>query len=832
MRKILLPLFLIFTLLLRAQVQNEPTPTTQGLWGAAENNLGELFMVGNNGIIIKRNAGCTPQWNTVTSPTTSGLRAIAFTGDSIGIVVGVSGTMLRSTNHGNTWTSITSGTSAGLLDVVADDSVVIAVGGGAASGNVVIRSNNYGLTWTTVVNNLPASPFSIAKVTDNTYVLCGVQGIVYRSTDKGLTWTAITGPFTGTLSSVDFFDNVNGMICGQNGVVYKTKDGGISWTTVNVNQTTFYNGGKLLKPWRYLLAGNGGAAFQADSAGNGAAVNLNTSQAMRVVYQYRDRIYIAGNQGLVYTIPYDGDYPTLFQENFCAFTDSIQPPVGWSNSSPFTNRVWRFNNPFPISQNVASQFIPPFAAYQSGFFGSGTDSAILTTPSFSTVGAMLPLVQWNEYVQPPISGTMTMYIQAFSNGQWNTIYQSNGPMDGNSFVSLAASPKLKNTARRSARLPLPNQTGIQLRFIISGTNAVNGLWLIDDIRVINAPYDIRIDSINYHSTCQPVTADSPEAVVFNSTKVDHYPILSRLHTPAGFIHRTVYETVAPESHYVFSLVNSPIAISNGDSLFATVFSNDSSLSNNSKHFKYSFLASSPGINGASFTLCGNDTIQISLTPSAGIAVQWLLNGNPYSNLPNVSIFQPGVYTVIYSSGSCAIIDSIVVNQILPLPNPLTTVQDTFVPATNLTIPIGTADSMLVSITHTTSGVLIQSTVTGNFTYSMPAAFGSIQISVILYKDSCQFTYNKNAWIVSGLSLNDNEISALRIYPNPAMSEVFLQYKSPIQSLRLLDASGKIVLEIREFSDGILKLSSVKSGFYLIEIDDIEGNTLRRKLIEY
>ncbi|MCX8149724.1 YCF48-related protein [Thermaurantimonas aggregans] len=831
MRKILLPLLLIFTGLLRAQVQNEPTPTTQGLWGAAENSFGELFMVGNNGTIIKRNAGCTPQWNSVTSPTTSGLRAIAFTGDSIGIIVGVSGTMLRSTNHGNTWTSITSGTTAGLLDVVADDSVVIVVGGGATSGNVVIRSNNYGLTWTTVVNNLPAAPFSIAKVTDNTYVLCGVQGIVYRSTDKGLTWTAVTGPFAGTLSSVDFFDNLNGMICGQNGAVYKTTDGGISWTTINVNQTTFYNGGKVLKPWRYLMVGNGGAALQADSAGNGTAINLNTSQAMRVVHQYRDRIYIAGNQGLVYTIPYDGDYPTLFQENFCAFTDSVQPPVGWSNSSPFTNRVWRFDNPFPVSQSVASQFIPPFAAYQSGFFGSGADSAILTTPSFSTVGAIFPLVQWNEYVQPPLSGTMTMYIQAFSNGQWNTIYQSNGPMDGNAFVSLAASPKLKNTARRSARLPLPNQTGIQLRFIISGVNAVNGLWLIDDIRVINAPYDVRLESINYDSTCLPITTDSPEGVIFNSTKVDHYPILSRLQTPTGVIHRTVYETVAPESHYIFSLVNAPINISNGDSLFVSIISTDSSLSNNSKYFKYNFLTSSPGTNGASFTLCGNDTIQVNLSPSAGIAVQWLLNGNPYSNQPNISVFQPGVYTVTYSSGSCTITDSIVVNQILPLPNPLTSVQDTFVPATNLAIPIGTADSMRITITHATSGILTQTTVTNNFNYSIPNTLGSIQISVILYKSNCQFTYNKNAWIVSGLSLDENGLKALRIFPNPANSEIFLQHNRPIQSLRLLDASGKIVIEVQEFFDNVLNISSLKNGLYFIEVHDIESNTLRQKLIK-
>lgn len=830
MRKSVLSLLLIFTGMLKAQVQNEPTPTTQGLWGAAENSQGELFMVGNNGVIIKRNAGCTAQWNTVTSPTTSGLRAITFTGDSIGIIVGVSGTMLRSTNHGVTWTSITSGTTAGLLDVVADDSVVIAVGGGAASGNVVIRSNNYGLTWTTVVNTLPASPFSIAKVTDNTYVLCGVQGTVFRSTDKGLTWTAVTGPFAGTLSSVDFFDNLNGMICGQNGAVYKTTDGGITWSTVNVNQTTFYNGGKMLKPWRYLMVGNGGAALQADSAGNGAAVNLNTSQAMRVVCQYRDRIYIAGNQGLVYTIPYDGDYPTLFQEDFCSFTDSIQPPVGWSNSSPFTNRVWRFNNPFPISQSVATQFVPPFAAYQTGFFGSGADSAVLTTPFFSTVGALFPLVQWNEYVQPPLSGSMTMYIQAFSNGQWTTIYQSEGPMDGSSYVSLAASPKLKNTARRSAWLPLPNQSGIQLRFIISGANAVNGLWLIDDIRVINAPYDIRLDSIIYHSVCQPITADSPEAVIFNSTKVDHYPVISRLVTPSGIVHRTVYHTVAPESYYTFSLVNAPINIVNGDSLYAVVLSNDSSLSNNSKHFTYTFLASAPGTNGASFTLCGADTIQVNVTPSAGIAVQWLLNGSPYSNQPNISIYQPGVYTVIYSSGNCTISDSVVVSQVLQPANPILALPDTFTPNSVLNIPVGQADSMQIILNHSVSGVLIQGVYTSDFSFTIPNTFGLLDITVSYFIQGCVFTFSGSVYIASGLSWSVPADKGFSLYPNPASHIIHIVTPIPLKELNILTIAGQNILNIK-YPDKTLPIHMLPEGIYIIEVLDAENTLNRQKLIK-
>ena len=820
---------LIFSLHNFGQVLNEPTPTTQGLWGAGENNLGELFMVGNNGTIIRRSAGCTGTWSSVTTTTTAGLRAVAFTGDSIGIIVGTSGTLLRSTNHGASWTPVISGTTAGLLDVIAEDSVIMAVGGGAASGNVVIRSSDYGQTWTTVTNTLPASPFSIARVTDNTFVLCGVQGTVFRTTDKGLTWTAVTGPFTGTLTSVDFFDTQNGIICGQNGVVYKTTNGGISWVQVNFNVTTFFNSGILLKPWRYLLVGNGGVALQTDSAALSQTVDLSTNQAMRVTCRYRDRVYIAGNQGLVYSIPYDGNYPTLFQENFCAFTDSVQPPAGWFNQSSLPNRTWRFDNPFPQSAGFSHLFIPPFASYQTGFFGPGMDTAWLTTPVFSTTGAMYPLVQWNEYIAPPSSGTMTMTIQAFNGIQWTNIYQSNGFLDGSTSISIGSSPKLKNTARRSAVLPLPNQMDVQLRFIISSNGATGGVWIIDDIRVINSPYDIRIDSVTYHSNCSPISADQPEVVVYNASAVDHFPISSTLWTASALYHRSLAEVLPPNTFYTIPLVNSPIAVSNGDSMHARIISADSSLTNNEKSFEYHFLLSSPGTNGAQYQLCGNDTIFMALTPDPGISVSWTLNGLPYSNQPSIEIYQSGIYTVTYSQGTCSVKDSIIVSLVPIPPSPLSTVKDTFSFGEVLTIPVGAADSIDVSVVHSALGLLAQVVLTTDFTLALPANPGELSISVTHFKDSCAFAFFKSAQLLSGLSMTGFSFSGLRIYPNPVDQRLHVEFGDKIRKMTIFDMSGKMVLSQESDSPSIF-VGELESGFYVIQLEDFTGRRLIDRFI--
>ncbi|MFN3950817.1 MAG: YCF48-related protein [Thermaurantimonas sp.] len=830
MKHQLLLFLLIFSLQNFGQVLNEQTPTTQGLWGAGENNLGELFMVGNNGTIIRRSAGCTGTWSSVTTSTTAGLRAVVFTGDSIGIAVGTSGTLLRSTNHGASWAPVVSGTTAGLLDVIAEDSVVMAVGGGAASGNVVIRSSDYGQTWTTVVSTLPASPFSIARVTDNTFVLCGVQGTVFRTTDKGFTWTAVTGPFAGTLTSVDFFDNQNGLICGQNGGVYKTTDGGLSWVQVSYNVTTFFNSGIMLKPWRYLLVGNGGVALQTDSAGLSQVVDLSTSQAMRVTYRHRDRIYIAGNQGLVYSIPYDGHYPTLFQENFCAFTDSVQPPAGWFNQSSLPNRTWRFNDPFPQSTGISQSFVAPFASYQTGFFGPGGDSAWLITPVFSTTGALYPLVQWNEYILPPLSGTMTMTIQAFNGIQWTTIYQSNGFLDGTSNISIGSSPKLKNTARRSAILPLPNQMDVQLRFIISSNGANGGVWIIDDIRVINSPYDVRLDSVIYHSVCSPVTVDQPEAVVYNSSTVDHYPVSTELWTASGLFHRTLAEILPPAAFYTLPLVNSPIAVSNGDSMYARIISQDSSLLNNGKSFEYHFLLSSPGTNGAHYQLCGNDTLFIALTPDPGISVSWTLNGLPYSNQPFIEVFQAGIYRVIYSQGNCTVTDSIVVTQVPSPTNPLLTVKDTFSFGEVLTIPVGTADSIEVNVFHSTLGMLAQVVSSTDVTITLPANPGELSLSVTHFKDSCAFAFFKSAQLLSGLSISGFSFSGFRVYPNPADQLLNVEFGDPIRKLTIFDTSGKMVYS-RESDGSSIFVGELKPGLYVIQLEDLSGRKFMQGFIK-
>ena len=70
---------------------------------------------------------------------------------------------------------------------------------------------------------------------------------------------------------------------------------------------------------------------------------------------------------------------------------------------------------------------------------------------------------------------------------------------------------------------------------------------------------------------------------------------------------------------------------------------------------------------------------------------------------------------------------------------------------------------------------------------------------------------------------------LRVYPNPANDWIHIQSSSPVQKLRLLDCSGKIVME-QEGNAQSMNLSSCPAGVYILRVEN--GNDIMHfKLIK-
>lgn len=119
-----------------------------------------LIVVGEAGAVLTSNNRQGSAWTSRTSTVAVDLNAVAHRdGTSTVIAVGNSGTIIRSTNNGQTWTDVSPGGLGVLYDVApgnpGDNINWIVVGVNSSGNGAILVSTDDGVTWT----SLPASRF-------------------------------------------------------------------------------------------------------------------------------------------------------------------------------------------------------------------------------------------------------------------------------------------------------------------------------------------------------------------------------------------------------------------------------------------------------------------------------------------------------------------------------------------------------------------------------------------------------------------------------------------------------------------------------------------------
>jgi len=183
-------------------------------------------------------------WYTQTSNTARNLYGVWFLPDGrTGVAVGALGTIVRTTDAGQTWTTVTSMTTNALYSVCFPTA---SLGWAAGDAGVVLRTTDAGLTWSrdlgvNASENLRCVRFADA---DHGWVV-GSNGVVIRTADGGATWSR-THPTAQQLNGVSFPDTTNGWAVGGAGTILGTHDGGRSWYVVQPSVT----GLALASVWR------------------------------------------------------------------------------------------------------------------------------------------------------------------------------------------------------------------------------------------------------------------------------------------------------------------------------------------------------------------------------------------------------------------------------------------------------------------------------------------------------------------------------------------------------------------------------------------------------
>ena len=187
------------------------------------------FAVGNNGTMLKTtNSG--DSWEVLHVFEPKNLNSIFFLNSIVGYAVGDSGLIIKTTNGGNSWITQNSGLDTNLTDIFFLNENL-----GYATGfwGLILKTTNGGTTWTNqqfYYNNR-----KISAIDSNNIFVCVDAGTLLRTTNGGNNWFSV---FLGTivdLRDVKFINNQIGFVVGgyyTQGHLYRTTDGGNTWTNI------------------------------------------------------------------------------------------------------------------------------------------------------------------------------------------------------------------------------------------------------------------------------------------------------------------------------------------------------------------------------------------------------------------------------------------------------------------------------------------------------------------------------------------------------------------------------------------------------------------------
>ncbi|WP_432412515.1 T9SS type A sorting domain-containing protein [Rasiella sp. SM2506] len=80
-----------------------------------------------------------------------------------------------------------------------------------------------------------------------------------------------------------------------------------------------------------------------------------------------------------------------------------------------------------------------------------------------------------------------------------------------------------------------------------------------------------------------------------------------------------------------------------------------------------------------------------------------------------------------------------------------------------------------------------------------------------------------------LGVAENEIGSVRLFPNPAGNEIFIEANLPLEKVEIYSVSGKFIRAETDLSNAV-DISSFPSGLYFIKIRS-SGSTLTKKFIK-
>lgn len=216
------------------------------------------------------------QWVQQTSSVTQHLSGILhFPSLPVSIIIGTGGTILKTTNNGVNWFTVTSPSNNSFAGITYSGSNTAWITG----NGVILKSTNGGTNWNSL--NVPNRFWnSINMLNDNTGWACGGTDSIIKTTNGGANWTVQENNiYAGeTNSSIQFLNSLLGYTCGYTnsnfGYILRTINGGANWTSV-FNTTEPIQSIQMINSNTGYAGGNGTVFKTTNSGANWVSTNLS-----------------------------------------------------------------------------------------------------------------------------------------------------------------------------------------------------------------------------------------------------------------------------------------------------------------------------------------------------------------------------------------------------------------------------------------------------------------------------------------------------------------------------------------------------------------------------
>jgi len=208
-------------------------------------------------------------WIELISGTDVNLAGVALTDAPNNIVVGLDGTILLTTDGGESWISRSSGTLNALLDVFfLNQDFGITVGGWFPDGfAVILRTLDGGISWIDQPTTLAQNLWAVSFTDENTGTVVGSAGTILQTTNGGSNWSVRLSPTGNELFGVDFFDANKGIAVGALGVIITTDNGGGVWRIQSSNALDELHDVSFADSNQVLAVGNNGTILRSTDGG-------------------------------------------------------------------------------------------------------------------------------------------------------------------------------------------------------------------------------------------------------------------------------------------------------------------------------------------------------------------------------------------------------------------------------------------------------------------------------------------------------------------------------------------------------------------------------------